>query len=173
MLLVAAAIFFLRVIGNMITTVRLVTIVHNQRLGALVLGVLESLVFALALGSVVTNLDNLWNLGAYSFGYAIGGYLGMILEQRLVQRFVRVLIISPTRAHEMATAIREAGFGATESTGMGARGSVGSVTVVVGHRDVGRLSRIVHTIDRDAFVTIDELRSISRGYFRMARPEQR
>lgn len=172
-LLTAGGIFLLRIIGNMITTVRLVTIVRGQKITATVLAVLESLVFALALGGVVNNLNNLWNLGAYSVGYALGGYLGMLLEQRLVQRFVSVLIISPQRAHEVAVAIREAGFGATEGTGMGASGLVGSVTAVVSHRDVNKVARIAQQIDDQAFVTTDELRSISRGYFRVARPEQR
>lgn len=172
-LLLAAGIFTLRVIGNMITTVRLVTIMRNQKPAALLLGVLESLVFALALGSVVSNLDNLWNLGAYCFGYAIGGYLGMILEQRLVRRFVSVLIISAAHGPDIAAAIREAGYGATETLGRGARGDVESVTVVVGHRDVSKVIHITHEIDEHAFVTMDELRSISRGYFRVARPEQR
>ncbi len=172
-LLLAVGIFTLRVIGNMITTVRLVTIMRNQKLAALWLGVLESLVFAVALGSVVTNLDNLWNLTAYCFGYAIGGYLGMLLEQRLVRRFVSILIISAAHGPEIAAAIRDAGYGATETMGRGARGDVESVTVVVGHRDVGKVTHIAHAIDEQALVTMDELRSISRGYFRVARPEQR
>ncbi|WP_119067142.1 DUF5698 domain-containing protein [Aggregatilinea lenta] len=172
-LLAATGIFTLRVVGNMITTVRLVNIVRNQKLAALLLGALESLVFALALGSVVSNLDNLWNLSAYCFGYAIGGYLGMLLEQRLVHRFVSVLIISPLYGPQIAAAIRDAGYGATETMGRGARGEVETVTVVVGHREVNKVIGIAHEVDEHAFVMLDELRSISRGYFRMARPEQR
>jgi uncharacterized protein YebE (UPF0316 family) len=167
----AGGIFLLRVIGNMLTTLRMVTIVRGQRIISSLIAVFEALIFALALGTVVTNLGNVWNLTAYCVGYAVGGYLGLTLEQRFVHRFVSVNIISPQQAHAIAMAIRDAGFGATEGWGQGAEGWVGSVTAVVGHREVNSVVKIVHEVDPDAFVMMEELRKISRGYFRFARPE--
>lgn len=172
-LAVAGGIFALRVIGNVITTLRLVMMVRGEKLWSSAIGTVEALIFALALGSVVSSLDNLWNLAAYSVGYGVGGYLGLALEQRLVTRFVAVQIISPQYAHEIAVAVREAGFGATESWGQGAEGQVGTVTAVVRHRQVNQVVEIANRIDPQAFVTMEELRGISRGYFRgLARPER-
>ncbi len=165
-LIVAGGIFLLRLIGNMITTVRLVLIVRGQKLISTLLAAFEALIFAVALGSVVSNLDNLWNLAAYCLGYAVGGYLGLTLEQHLIQRFIAVQAISPRYAHEIAEALREAGYGATESWGLGGGGQVGTVTAVVGHRQVNEIVKLVHKIDDQAFVTFEELRGISRGYFR-------
>lgn len=165
-LLLAGGIFVLRIVGNMITTVRLVTIVRGQKIVSTWLGVIEALVFALALGTVVSNLNNIPNLTAYCLGYGIGGYLGMVLEDQLVQKFVAVQVISPAQAHDVAVAIREAGFGATEGWGMGAEGQVGSVTAVVVHHDVNRVLQTVKDCDPNAFITLDELRGISQGYIR-------
>lgn len=172
-LLAAGGIFMLRLVGNMITTVRLVLIVRGQRLVSTLLSAFEALIFAVALGSVVSNLDNLWNLAAYCLGFAVGGYLGLTLEQHLIQRFVSVQAFSPRYAHEIALAIREAGYGATESWGQGGGGQVGTVTAVVGHQQVSEIIRTVHTVDDQAFITLEELRGISRGYFRrLARHER-
>ncbi len=168
----AGAIFLLRVLGNMITTVRLITLIRGMKIAATVLAVFEALVFALAIGSVVSNLMDVWNMAAYCLGYAVGGYLGMLLEGRIVHHFVSVRIISPQLWHEIANAIRDAGFGATESVGFGGSGEVGWITSVVSGRDVTDVIRIARGVDPSAFVTTDELRGISRGYFRMARPEQ-
>ncbi len=165
-LLTAGGIFVLRVVGNMITTVRLVLIVRGQKMPASLLAILETLIFAVALGSVVSNLNNVWNLGAYSVGFAVGGYLGMTVEQRLIQRFVSVHVISPQLSHEIAVAIRAAGFGATETYGQGAQGQVGAVTAVVKHQDVGTVVKEIHRVDPHAFVMLEELRGISHGYFR-------
>ncbi len=165
-----AAIFALRVIGNMMTTIRTVMIVRSQKFWSSVIGLFEALIFALALGSVVTNLNNIWNLAAYCIGYAVGGYLGLELEYRLVQRYVSVQVISPQFAHPIAQAIRQAGYGATESWGRGVEGQVGTVTAVVGHQQVSEVVRIARTIDPDAFILMEELRGISQGYFgRLAR----
>lgn len=172
-LALAGGIFALRVVGNMITTVRLVMLMRGYRLVTMTLAALESLIFAVALGSVVQNLGNVLNLTAYCTGYAIGGYLGMELESRLVKRYVSVHVISPTLAHEIAQAVRAAGFGATESWGQGAEGQVGSVTIVVGHREVQQVANIVQAVDPQAFTMMEELRAISRGHFRrLMRPER-
>ncbi|NLE52204.1 MAG: DUF2179 domain-containing protein [Chloroflexi bacterium] len=172
-LAVAGGIFALRVIGNIITTMRLVLIVRGEKLWSSVIGTIEALIFALALGGVVSSLDNLWNLAAYSVGYGVGGYLGLVLEQRLVTRFVSVNIISQHHGHDIAVAVREAGYGATEGSGKGGAGEVGSVTVVVRHRQVNDVVRVAHRIDPNAFVTMEELRGIARGHFRrLARPER-
>ncbi len=165
-LLGATGIFVLRVLGNMITTVRLVTLVRGQKIASFLLAILESLIFAVTIGGVVSNLDNMWNLGAYCLGYAVGGYLGMVLEQRLIQRFVSIEAISQHGAHKVATALRAAGYGATEGWGEGAEGRVGSVTAVVPHQEVNKVINIIQDVDPKAFVMMDELRAITRGYFR-------
>jgi uncharacterized protein YebE (UPF0316 family) len=164
--LTAVLIFGLRVLGNMVTTVRLVLLVRGQKLMVTVLAMFESLIFALALGTVVKDLNNVMNLIAYCTGFATGGYLGMELERRLIQRFVAVRVFSPHKSHELALAIREAGFGATESWGQGAEGRVGMVEAVVGHQQVRAVTLIVQGVDGNAFVTLEELRGISHGYFR-------
>jgi uncharacterized protein YebE (UPF0316 family) len=172
-LTLAAGIFVLRVIGNMLTTLRTVMLVRGQKIRSSILAVFESLVFAVALGSVVSNLGNIANLTAYVMGYAIGGYLGLVVEDHLIQKYVAVHVISPCCAHDIAQAIRDAGFGATENWGMGASGEVGSVTSVVVHMQVKAISEIVQNIDGDAFIMMEELRGISRGYFRrQLRPER-
>jgi uncharacterized protein YebE (UPF0316 family) len=172
-LMLAAGIFVLRVVGNMLTTLRTVMLVRGQKIRSSILAVFESLVFAVALGSVVSNLGNVANLTAYVTGYAVGGYLGLVVEDRLIQKYVAVHIISPRCAHDIAQAIRDAGYGATENWGMGASGEVGSVTSVVVHMQVKAISTIVQNVDCDAFIMMEELRGISRGYFRrQIRPER-
>ena len=98
-LTLAGGIFVLRVVGNMLTTLRTVMLVRGQKLRSSLLAMLESLIFAVALGSVVSNLGNIPNLTAYVTGYAVGGYLGLVVEGRLIQKFVAIQIISPRYAH--------------------------------------------------------------------------
>lgn len=172
-LMMAGGIFVLRVIGNMVTTLRTVMLVRGQKIGSSALAILESLIFAVALGSVVSNLGNIANLTAYVTGYAIGGYLGLVVEERMIQKFVAIQVVSPRHAHDIAQAIRDAGFGATESWGMGGGGQVGSVTAVVGHHQVKDVVKIVQNADPAAFMMMEELRGISQGYFRrLLRPER-
>ncbi len=165
-LLKAGMIFVLRVVGNVIVTLRMVMLIRGLRLRMAILAAIESLIFALALWTVVSDLSNVWTLGAYSIGFAVGGYIGMDLERRLIQRFVAVQIVSPKHAHAIAEAVRKAGHGATEGWGQGVHGQVGSVRTVVPHQEVDDVVKIAHEIDPNAFITLEELRGISHGYFR-------
>lgn len=168
-ILVALGIFALRLIGVAISTIRMLLLVQGRRIWCSVLGFLESLVFAVALGSVVTQLGNTWNLMAYCAGFAVGTYLGMVLESRFITNFVTVTVVSADKAHEVADEIRAAGFGATELLGRGAEGFVGSVRVVIRRRDARQVLATVNKIDADAFVTMDETRAVRHGYM-PARP---
>lgn len=169
----AGGIFALRVIGNMIVTLRLVMLMRGHRLITTVLAAVESLIFALTLGSVVTNLSNVLNLAAYSGGFAIGALAGMELERRIVRRYIAIRVVSPLKGHDVAQAVRAAGYGATEGWGQGAEGTVGSVTIVVGHMEVKQVTKIVQEVDPKAFVYLEELRGISHGHFRRLMRQER
>jgi uncharacterized protein YebE (UPF0316 family) len=86
---------------------------------------------------------------------------------------VAIQTISPRYAHDIAEAIRAAGYGATESWGMGGGGQVGSVTTVVGHHQVREITALVHKVDPAAFMMLEELRGISHGYFRRLLRQER
>lgn len=171
-LLGALGIFSLRLIGVSISTVRMLILVQGRRMLSSVLGFFESLVFALAIGSVVTQLDNIWNLFAYCGGFAVGTYLGMIVESHFIENFVTVNIVSPHASRTVAEAVRGAGFGATETWGQGADGLVGSIRVVCRRRDFKTILKVVQSVDADAFVTLDETRAVRHGWLRAQRPMQ-
>ncbi len=169
-LLGALGIFILRLIGVSISTVRMLILVQGRRILSSVMGFFESLVFAVAIGSVVTQLDNTWNLMAYCGGFAVGTFIGMVIESRFIENFVTVSIVSPHASHQVAEAVRHAGFGATETWGQGADGLVGSIRVVSRRRDVKSILKVVQSLDADAFVTLDETRAVRHGFLRAQRP---
>lgn len=160
----AVAIFALRVIGNMLTTLRLVMNARSKLKTAFVISVLESLIFALALGVVVANLDSIPNLVAYSVGFATGGYLAMRLEEQLLPYFIEVTAISVNDGHRIAEAIREAGMGATEHQAHGARGEVYVVQSVIERRQLKKCLTTIYGVDPNAFVSTTTLRGTEHGY---------
>lgn len=160
----AFVIFLLRVVGMSVSTLRMLVMIQGRRLVSIALGFIESLLFAVALGAVVTQLDNIWNLLAYCLGFSAGIYVGMLVEGRVIVNFMTVNIVSPEQAEKIADAIRQLGFGATISWGQGVAGQVGSVRVVCQRRDVKSVTVCVQQIDGDAFITLDETRAVRHGY---------
>lgn len=168
--LLALVVFVLRVVNNAMGTVRVVLITRQRRLLASGLGFIESLIFAVTITSVVTDLSNILNLVAYCGGFSVGSYLGMYIEDRFIKSYVTVNIIAQNHGHEIAVALRDAGYGVTESTGEGLQGPVVMLHSVVVHRDLPRLLAIVREKNPDAFVSMEQLRAIQRGFVRASRP---
>ncbi len=168
-LLGALLIFALRVLGVSIATVRMLITVRGRLLLSVVMGFFEALVFAVAIGKVVTQLDNFWYMMAYCGGFALGTYIGMVIEARFLTNFVTVNVVSPHKAHEIAAAVRQSGFGATEGWGQGAEGVVGWVRIVVLRRDARKIIDCVNAVDEGAFITMDETRAVRHGYLRTGR----
>lgn len=160
----AVAIFGLRVIGNMLTTLRLVMNARSKLTPAFFIAILESLLFALALGVVVANLNSIPNLVAYSVGFATGGYLAMRLEEHLMPYFIEVNAISVRDGHLIAEAIREQGMGATEHDAHGARGDVSVVQTIIERRQLKRCLATIYHIDPNAFVSTTGLRGTEHGF---------
>jgi uncharacterized protein YebE (UPF0316 family) len=119
---------------------------------------------------VLADLGNLLNLAAYCGGYAVGGYLGQVIEARFVTAFMTVNVIVPGRAREIAEHLRTRGFGVTETIGEGASGVVTMLRSVVKRQDVSDLLHIVRQEHPNAFVTVEEARAVQRGWLRAARP---
>jgi len=76
-------VFVLRVIGVTLATVRMLIMTRGKKLLAASIGFFEVMVYALAIGYVVNNLSNVWNLLGYSLGFAVGTLVGMWLEERM------------------------------------------------------------------------------------------
>jgi len=168
----ATLIFILRVLGVTLSTIRVLLMMRGMKLISAGLGFFEVLVYALAIGRVVQDLNNIPNLVGYCLGFSVGTLLGMWLEERMAIGFATVRVISPGQGHMVAEAIRGAGYGATEGRARGKDGIVNTVKTTVRRRDVDGVCEIVHQIAPDAFITIEETRKVERGYLRAARHER-
>ncbi|MBK8025258.1 MAG: DUF2179 domain-containing protein [Chloroflexi bacterium] len=168
----AVFIVILRILNTATGTVRLIIVTRQQRFLAAVLAFMEALMFAISIGSVANDLNNLLNLLAYCGGFAIGNYVGMFIEHRFITSFVVANVISEKSGHEIALALRKHGFGVTETTGEGMTGKVIMLRSVIVNREVPRLLEVVQSVQPDAFVAMEEARAVHRGWVRAGRNQQ-
>ncbi|MEA3342225.1 MAG: DUF5698 domain-containing protein [Chloroflexota bacterium] len=165
----ALLIFTLRVVGISISTLSTLMTVRGRKLFAVLSSSFSALVYIIALGKVVTNLDNIANIAAYCCGVAAGTWIGMLLEQRLALGFAEVRFISPDKSDALAEALRLLGFGVTELYGHGRESVVGIVETIVPRKDVDQVLDIAKAVDETAIVTVREARTVQRGYWRTRR----
>ena len=162
----ALVIFILRVLNIGLDTIRMLTVVRGMRGLTWILGFLQTIVFVLALGSVINDLDNPLNIIAYSTGYATGNVIGMMIEQRLAFGYVNITVISSKRGQEIAERLRKEGHAVTEIPARGKDGTVEILECSAQRKYAQDVQELVRKIDSTAFITSRDIQRVRRGFWR-------
>jgi uncharacterized protein YebE (UPF0316 family) len=159
----ALVIFALRIVDVSLDTMRVIFAIRGKRGVAAVLGFFIAMIWIVAVGNAVRHLDNPWTVLGYAGGYATGTYIGVTIEGMVAYGVAQVRIISRHGGVEIAEALRDRGYGATEFAGHGREGKIELVTCVVQRSHLDAVLSIVDTWDPEAFVTVEEPKSLRGG----------
>ncbi|MGB5049601.1 MAG: DUF2179 domain-containing protein [Caldilineaceae bacterium] len=168
-LAVMLLIFCLRIVDVSMGTIRMLMIMRGMRKWAVLIGFVEVTIWVVAISQVMSNLNNLWNILAYSGGFATGTYIGMYLENGLAMGSVDIRVVSLQKGAEIVSQVRKAGYGATELPALGRSGPVSLIGIVVTRKQKPAVLALITEVDPDAFVTVDDMRRVDRGYGRLAK----
>ena len=164
-LLSALFIFVMRVADMSLDTLRVLFMMRGRKLVAGLIGATQAAIFIVAVGRVLSQLDNPWNIAGYAGGFGAGVILGMVFEERLAIGFGQLRVISSTKGQAVANALRAKGYAVTELPGRGKDGAVIVLNLTVRRKDVDEVQQIVMGVDDAAFITIEDVRPLRRGYF--------
>jgi uncharacterized protein YebE (UPF0316 family) len=163
-LLGALLIFFLRLCDVSLGTLRTLYVVRGDRLRAVPLAFVESLIWIIAIARImkeVTN-GNYFNMLAYAGGFAAGCYVGITIERWIASGWILIRVI--TRDDDLTEAIRARDFGVTEVQSEGRHGEQSLLFIVAPRRRSKELLEIVRAKDEGAFVTCDAVNTAMGGY---------
>src|SRR5674476_1440159 len=146
-------IFFARIIDVTLGTLRIVMVSKGQKRIAPILGFFEVLVWLIAIGRIMQNLDNWVCYTAYAGGYATGNYIGMLIEEKLAVGIVQLQIITGNESDRLINALRLAGYGITHHNAFGGASgnSVSVIYSVVMRNDVDKVVKIIREYSPNAF----------------------
>jgi len=159
-------IFLLRVTDMSLDTLRMLFVFRGRKSITWILGFLQSAIWVIAITSVLNNLDNLLNIIAYAGGFATGNVVGMIIEERLAVGHAHLRVISSRMGSAIVEAIRNEGYAATEISGRGRDGTVTIINCSIKRSHISKIQNQISQIDQDAFITLEDIRPIHRGFWR-------
>ncbi len=162
----AVVIFVLRIGDMSLDTIRVIFVIRGRKSLAWILGFLQSVIFVVAISSVLTHLDNPLNVIGYAAGFATGNVIGMWFEERLAIGHTKLSIISSRRGAAVIERLRKSGYAVTEIPARGRDGMVTLINCSVHRKDVDHVETIVLEEDAEAFVTAEEVRPVRRGFWR-------
>jgi uncharacterized protein YebE (UPF0316 family) len=165
-LLAGLFVFAMRVIDMSLDTLRLLFVMRGRKLLAGGIGVVQATVFILAVSAVLSGPLDPFTVAGYALGFGAGVVIGMLAEQRLALGHAMLRVYAPASGEAIATGLRAAGFAVTEFSAHGRDGAITVINSAIARRDISRAQDIVRQIEPGAFVTVDEIQPLQRGYFR-------
>jgi len=162
-------IFLARICDQSIGTIRILMLQRGHKLWAPVLGFFEVTIWLLAIRQIMQNLNNWVCYLAYGSGFAMGNFIGMLIEEKLAFGKLVLRIITTCHTADLAAKMRKAGYGVTQVDAKGKRGRVDLILAVIERKDLPAVTELIETHQPDAFYSIEDTRMVNAGTF--PRPE--
>ncbi len=158
-------IFLARVADVSMATLRMLFLVRGRRFLAAGIGLFEVTIFVVVLKHVVDRLTDPLSVAAYALGFASGNIVGSLIEEKMAMGQMTAQIITLRAPLELASILRNAGFGVTITEGQGQEGYHPILYLVLPRKQLEDMYRLVNDWDPKAFVVVQEARSIYGGFY--------
>lgn len=150
-------VFALRIVDVSIGTIRIVVLMRGQVGLAAMLGFFESLTWVVAASVVFANLGDPIRAIAFAAGFGTGVLVGGIVERWIAMGTAFVRVVAPIESPQVAEPMREAGYPTTVLNAEGRNGEVRLAFLVLPRKQVKDALARIHSINPDAFVTVEEV----------------
>jgi len=159
-------VFLARFVDVTLGTLRIIFLSRGRKLLAPLLGFVEVFIWITVVSQIVRGAQNFAAYFAYSAGFAVGNYVGMLIEEKLAIGTLVIRIILPKNGNTLAVRLREEGYGVTFVDGHGGSGNpVALIYTVVMRKELDQIIGIIEEVTPKAFYTVEELRSVRQGVF--------
>ncbi len=163
--IVPVLIFIARVLDVSLGTVRVIFVSKGLKYLAPVVGFFEIIIWLLAIGQIMSNLDNPACYIAYAGGFATGNYVGILIAEKLSLGVVLLRVVTQRDANELVQSLSSAEYGVTSVDGQGIQGNVKIIFTIVPRKEISRVIELIKRFNPKAFYTIEDIGFVEEGIF--------
>jgi uncharacterized protein YebE (UPF0316 family) len=153
-----------RITDVSLDTIRTASIIQGRRAFAAALGFFEAVVYICAVAKVLLNMNQPVYALAYGLGFALGTYLGMVIEHRLAFGKQLVRFLTP-KGPQLAEVLRAAKCHVAEVKGHTVDGDQTILCVEVARREAQKVIHLATAVDEHCVCIVHDLRLVD-----LARP---
>lgn len=154
-----------RIIDVTLGTMRVIMVTKGSKILAPILGFFEILIWLLAIGQVMQNLTNIMNYFAYALGFALGNYVGILIEHKLALGVMAIRIITRKDASDLIEFLKNSNLGVTVVNAEGATGPVHVIYTIVKRSNLPNIIVNIKKFNPNAFYSLEDIRFASGGVF--------
>jgi uncharacterized protein YebE (UPF0316 family) len=160
-ILLPLLIFFARVCDVSLGTIRIIFISKGIKYLAPLIGFIEIFIWLLAIGQIMQNLTNVYYYLFYAGGFAMGNFVGILLDEKLSIGTVSIRVITKKDAKELIEALKNSKINSTILDAEGPNGKVKVIFIVVNRQNINRVIKIVKKYNPKSFYSIHDIRYVS------------
>ncbi|TAL58429.1 MAG: DUF2179 domain-containing protein [Bacteroidetes bacterium] len=146
-------------------TLRHVLMARGHKSVAPLLGFFEVLIWIIIVSQIMKQANNFACYIAWAGGFAMGNYIGLLIEEKIALGLQIIRIISHQDCEELITKLQSANHGTTVVDAQGAKGPVKIILTVVKRKNIDPIIHIIQKYNPDAFYSIEDIRDVNRGVF--------
>ena len=169
-ILLPVLIFLARVFDVSFGTIRIIFISRGRKYLAPVIGFIEILIWLVAIGKVMQNLDNVFCYVAYAGGFATGNFTGMCIEEKLAMGTLIVQIVTRQDSSALIDSLKSSGYGVTAVPAQGTTGQVHIIYSVIKRSALRDFVAIIKRFNPKAFYSIEDVKFTSEAIFPLVKP---
>jgi uncharacterized protein YebE (UPF0316 family) len=158
-------IFLARIVDQTIGTLRLIFSAKGLKNLAPFFAFFESIIWLIAISQIMKNLDNVFCYVAFAAGYATGNYFGILLEEKISVGTAVIRVIPKKDTSALIEYLRSQNYGVTVVNVDGMNGPTKMLFTTILRKDAKKVINIIKEFNPTAFYTIDEVKTVSGGYF--------
>ena len=150
-------IFFARVFDVTLGTLRLLFISQGRSKLAPIVGFFEIFIWLLAMGQIFSNLTNFIYYFAYAGGFAIGNYVGLVVESKISLGLLSLQLIIRDNPEQMITLLKENGYSLTTMSAEGSKGIVKLVLLIIKRKNLPKILELIRHNNPKVFISIEQV----------------
>lgn len=154
-------IFFARICDVSFQTIRILFVMNGKRVLAPILGFFEAFIWLLAMGQIISDVNNVLAYVAYASGFATGTFVGMYFEEKMAIGMVVLRLITKEINEGLINFLQENNFGYSLIDAQGRSGKVNVTFLVVKRKELNKLIEGVNLYHPNAFYTIEGIRKVN------------
>ena len=154
-------------------TIRIILVAKGDKYLAPMLGFFEVLIWITTMGLIMANLNNFLAFFFYALGFAMGNYVGILLEERLAMGNLIVHIITKKKAGDLIRTLKARKYRITHFEAHSNDGEVAVIYILVKRKNIDKLIKQVKNKHPRAFFSIEDVRFVSEGMMPFHHPPER
>lgn len=154
-----------RVVDVSLDTIRVIMVAKGYKRIAPFVGFFQVLIWIITITKIMANLGAWTTYVGYAAGFALGTYVGMVIEGKLALGYELIRVITRADASKLMKELTDRGYHITFVEGMGNEGSVGVFFIVNKRWVIKEIIELIKEFNPNAFYSIEDVRFVSNPQY--------